>query len=130
MIIGLGTDITEVKRFKKWVEEPSYIQRFFNEKEISKTADGKLTERQLSSLCQHYAVRFAAKEAFSKALGTGISGFELKDVYVQNEESGKPYLVLENSAKELFEKICGKANILVSLSHEKEYALATVIIEK
>lgn len=130
MIVGLGTDITEVKRFEKWVEEPSYIQRFFNEKEISKTADGKLTERQLSSLCQHYAVRFAAKEAFSKALGTGISGFELKDVYVQNEESGKPYLVLENSAKELFEKICGKANILVSLSHEKEYALATVIIEK
>ena len=105
MIVGLGTDITEVKRFKKWVQNPSYIQRFFNEKEISKTADGEFTERQLSSLCQHYAVRFAAKEAFSKALGTGISGFELKDVYVQNEESGKPYLVLENSAKDLFEKI-------------------------
>ena len=81
-------------------------------------------------MSQHYAVRFAAKEAFSKAMGTGISGFELKDVFVQNEESGKPYLVLENSAKKLFEEKCPDAKIFLSLSHEKEYATANVIIEK
>ena len=73
MIYGIGSDIAEVKRFEKWVKNPQMIDRFFNEREVSK---GK----NIFAMCQHLAVRFAAKEAFSKALGTGLSGFELKDV--------------------------------------------------
>ncbi len=130
MIFGTGIDLVEVKRFKKWVQNPAIIRRYFNPKEMKADSDSALTDRQCSAMSQHYAVRFAAKEAFSKAMGTGISGFELKDVFVQNEESGKPYLVLENSARKLFEEKCPGARIFLSLSHEKEYAVANVIIEK
>lgn len=128
MIYGTGIDITCVARFEKWVEGGEFIKRYFNEKECKDSCD-ELTQRQKSALCQHYAARFAAKEAFSKALGTGISGFELKDVYIQNDENGKPYLVLENSAKDIFDERCPNGRIFVSLSHEKEYAIANVIIE-
>lgn len=123
MIFGIGTDITDVRRFKKWVEQSELIDRFFNPAE-------KSTGKSVSALCQHYAVRFAAKEAFSKALGTGIRDFELKDVYIENDACGKPVLrVCKSAQKVLFEK-CGVCTVHVSLSHEREYAVAFVIIEK
>jgi holo-[acyl-carrier protein] synthase len=123
MIYGIGTDITDVRRFAKWVSSPSMIARFYNEHEMQ--ASGSQ-----SSLCQHYAVRFAAKEAFSKALGTGISGFELKDVYIEKNSEGKPLLRTEGSAAAALEKVCGQnARVHVSLSHEREVAVAFVVIE-
>ena len=84
----------------------------------------------MSAVCQHYAVRFAAKEAFSKALGTGISGFNLKDVYITNDENGKPIINVQNSAEEILKNRCQNYKLHVSLSHEKEYAIAYVIIEE
>ena len=128
MIFGIGTDIVETRRFKKWIENPSILNRFFASEEqfASKTVES----RHENALCQHYAVRFAAKEAFSKALGTGIWGFDLKDVFVTKNSEGKPSIELRNGALELFQKRCGEANIFVSLSHEKEYATAFVLIAK
>ncbi len=123
MIAGIGTDITDVRRFKKWVKNPLMIDRFFNEKE-------RMYSGTESARCQHYAVRFAAKESFSKALGTGISGFALKDVYITNDGDGKPYLNIEGSALSLMNEKLGECTSFVSLSHEKEYAVATVILEK
>jgi len=123
MIYGIGSDIAEVKRFEKWVKNPQMIDRFFNEREVSK---GK----NMFAMCQHLAVRFAAKEAFSKALGTGLSGFELKDVYITKDENGKPFLNFQKSAINLLKERCGECRVHVSLSHEKEYALAFVVIEK
>ncbi|MBQ1180661.1 MAG: holo-ACP synthase [Treponema sp.] len=123
MIFGIGVDITAVKRFEKWVNSPDMIERFFNEKEIK-------SGKSLSAVCQHYAVRFAAKEAFSKALGTGISGFNLKDVYITNDEFGKPIINVQNSAEEILKNRCQNYKLHVSLSHEKEYAIAYVIIEE
>lgn len=122
MIIGIGTDITEVKRFKKWIDNPKMIERFFNQQEIQ-------TSGTDNSKCQHYAVRFAAKEAFSKAIGTGISGFELKDVFIQKNDEGKPFLKVQNSAEKILREKIGECRLHVSLSHEKEYATAFVIIE-
>lgn len=122
MIFGTGVDITEVSRFKKWVESPGMLERFFNPLEMK---DFKSVQKA----CEHYAARFAAKEAFSKALGTGLAGFDLKDVYVLNDENGKPFIELEHSALELFEQRCGKSKIHLSLSHEKQYAVSYVIIE-
>lgn len=122
MIFGIGTDITEVKRFEKWVKDESMINRFFNEQEQMKSGT-------LSARCQHYAARFAAKEAFSKALGTGLV-FDLKDVYIQKNQDGKPSLQVINSARNVMTDKCGNCNIHVSLSHEKEYATAFVVIEK
>ena len=97
MIAGIGTDITEVKRFEKWVQNPEMIDRFFNEKEIS-------SAKSQAAKCQHYAVRFAAKEAFSKALGTGINGFSLKEVYITNNSEGKPLLNIEGAALSLMKE--------------------------
>lgn len=123
MVFGIGVDITAVKRFEKWVNSPDMIERFFNEKEIK-------SGKSLSAVCQHYAVRFAAKEAFSKAIGTGISGFNLKDVYITNDEFGKPIINVQNSAEEILKNRCQNYKLHVSLSHEKEYAIAYVIIEE
>ena len=123
MIYGIGTDIADVRRFAKWVENPDLIERFFNKHEI-KTAGSK------QRLQEHYASRFSVKEAFSKALGTGVSGFDLADVYVGHNDEGKPILCLEGRAASLLEARCGKgARISISLSHEKEYAVAFVVIE-
>ncbi|WP_027727397.1 holo-ACP synthase [Treponema sp. C6A8] len=122
MIFGIGTDIAEVRRFEKWVKNPQMFMRFFNSAEIM---DGGSE----GARCQHYAVRFAAKEAFAKAIGTGIA-FDLKDVFITKDQLGKPFLNVQGSAKKLLEEKAGLGyNIHVSLSHEKEYALAFVVIE-
>ena len=123
MIFGIGTDIAQVNRFEKWVENPQMFMRFFNPAEI-------MEKGSLAAKFQHYAARFAAKEAFSKALGTGIAGFELKEVYVVNDPLGKPELKVEGKALELLKQKVGDDSCLhISLSHEKEYALAFVVIE-
>ena len=123
MIAGIGTDIAEVKRFERWIKNPEMLERFFNEKEQS-------TATSEAARCQHYAVRFAAKEAFSKALGTGISGFNLKEVYITNNSEGKPLLNIEGKALALMNERLGECKALVSLSHEKEYAIAFVVLDK
>ena len=123
MIFGIGTDIAQVNRFEKWVKNPQMFMRFFNSAEI-------MEKGSVGAKCQHYAARFAAKEAFSKALGTGIAGFELKEVFIQNDQLGKPELKVEGKALELLKERAGDDFCLhVSLSHEKEYALAFVVIE-
>ncbi|MBR5966175.1 MAG: holo-ACP synthase [Treponema sp.] len=142
MIFGIGLDLAKCSRFEKWVKDPKMLERFFNPKEFFESRNGSapasaegpaVPQKQaaLSAACQHYAARFAAKEAFSKALGTGLA-FDLRDIYVQKEQSGKPNLVLKNSALEALKKACPSwqsAKIFVSLTHEKEYAAAQVIIE-
>lgn len=122
MIAGIGTDIAEVKRFERWVKNPDMLKRFFHEKEMSQAKSD-------SAKCQHYAVRFAAKEAFSKALGTGITGFNLKEVYITNNSEGAPLLNIEGAALSLMKERLGECKAFVSLSHEKDYAIAYVILE-
>ncbi|MDD7458760.1 MAG: holo-ACP synthase [Treponema sp.] len=125
MIFGIGCDIVKVSRLEKWVQnEESYINRFFNEKE--KIAEGISFQRK----CESYAGKFAAKEAFSKALGTGISGFCLKDVYLVKDKKGKPEFFVTGDAEKIVEEKCGcNYRIHVSISHEKEYAIAYAVIE-
>ena len=124
MIYGIGCDIVKVSRFLRWLERPGMVERFFHEEELMEGT------KNPGRLAEHYAVRFAAKESFSKALGTGIEGFDLKEVYVVKDGRGKPYLRLAGKAADLLESRCGKnACVHLSLSHEKEYAVAYVIIE-
>ena len=123
MIFGVGVDIAKVSRLEKWVTNPEMTARFFNQKEFG-TFGSKM------AACEHYAARFAAKEAFGKALGTGIFGFELTDIYIVNTESGKPELIVEGKAAEILKNKCGNSKIHVSLSHEKEFATAFVVIEQ
>ena len=128
MILGTGCDIVKVDRFAGWVSRPELLKRFFSSKELYEADEKKhaYSHRQL----EHYAVRFAAKEAFSKALGTGLRGFALSEVSVIKDELGKPELFLEGNALSVLEKRCGKnCRVHLTLSHEKEYAMAYVIIE-
>ena len=123
MIYGIGVDMTTVERFEKWIDKPQMINRYFNQQE--KTSNPNIVFQK-----EHYAARFAAKEAFGKALGTGITGFNLSDVYIKSEPNGRPVLIVQDSAKQMLNKICGECNLHVSLSHEKNNAIAVVIIEK
>ncbi len=122
MIFGIGTDLVKIKRFKSWIKDSKKIERFFNKKEIIQNCDDQY-------LLEHYASRFAAKEAFSKALGTGIRDFSLTDVYVTNNKDGKPEINLENNALMIYNQRCKESVIHLSLTHEKDYAQAFVIIE-
>ncbi len=123
MIYGIGIDIVKVDRIKKWLQDKNMVQRFFNPAEMNSCGS-------IQASAEHYAARFAAKEAFGKAIGTGLAEFKLQDVFVKNDEFGKPELILQNEAAELLKKKCGNAKIHISLSHEKEYAVAYLIIEK
>ena len=123
MICGLGVDMTTVERFLKWIEKPDMIDRFFHPEE-------KCSNPNIAFQKEHYAARFAAKEAFGKALGTGITGFNLKDVYIKNEPNGRPVLNVTGSAEKRLNEIFGDCKLHVSLSHERNNAIAVVIIEK
>ena len=130
MIIGIGIDIVRIDRMKKWIVRPLLIERYFHEKEIADgkakgTADGAST----SVAAMFFAARFAAKEAFGKAMGTGLMGISLKEIQVENTSNGKPIINLFGKAKDAFVKT-GGIKIHVSLTHETDNALAVVIIEK
>ena len=125
MTFGIGVDVIEVSRIQKEISKPDFgfRDRVFTEDEI-KYCESKSNKEQ------NYAARFAAKEAFFKALGTGWSnGYAWTDVEVTKDETGKPYLLTHRKVKEFLEQNqISKVN--VSLSHIKETATAIVILEK
>tara|TARA_B100001093_G_scaffold488113_1_gene525023 strand:- start:375 stop:755 length:381 start_codon:yes stop_codon:yes gene_type:complete len=122
-IYGIGTDIVSVDRVKKSLKNKKFLNRLFNKEEVSRCS--KLIN---SNNC--YAKRFAAKEAFSKALGTGISnGINFKEITILNEKNGKPFIKLTgNTKKKIKNKLKKKFKISLSLSDEKKYAVAFVTI--
>ena len=125
-IYGIGTDIASIKRIKNLIKNKKFINRIFNIEEINKCK--KITN---SENC--YAKRFAAKEAFSKALGTGIAkGLKFNEIIVFNIKSGKPKIKLLGRTKKIVtNKIKSKKfNIFLSLSDDKPFALATCVISK
>ena len=122
-IFGIGTDIVKVDRIKKLINKKSFLNRLFNKYEIL-----KCKKKKYSSNC--LAKRFAAKEAFSKALGTGISrGINFNEIVVLNEKNGKPFIRLIDKTKKIVErKIKKKYKISLSLTDEENYAVAFVTI--
>ncbi len=123
MILGIGTDLIEVARVaKELARSGGFKERYFSAGEIAycEPKYGK---------ARNYAARFAAKEAFFKALGTGYSGgLSFSEVEVVNAPGGKPELALRGRAKELCRKRRVRG-IHVSLTHIKDYAGAVVILE-
>ena len=120
MNIRIGTDIIEISRIKKSIEDTDnkFIERIYTNKEI------EYCESRKSQKYQHYAVRFAGKEAVFKAISSMLKNkFEVdwKDIEILNDSSGRPYVNILKS------KISDKINIDISLSHCKEYAVANVI---
>jgi len=120
---GIGVDICNVKRFERLTENNSFINKIFTENEIIYCNSRKRKKSEV------FAVRFAAKEAFAKALGTGFrKGISLKEIEIKKDELGKPSIVLYGNTKDFFESQVG-GTIYLSLSHEKETAIAMVVIE-
>ncbi len=123
-IFGIGTDIVSVDRIKKSLKNKNFIYRIFNKNEISKC-------KKINNSINCYAKRFAAKEAFSKALGTGISsGINFNEIVILNKKSGKPYISIIGQTKKILNKKFKrkKSKISLSLSDEKKYAVAFVTI--
>lgn len=125
MIFGIGIDIIEVDRIRKQIDAKSrsFASKIFTGKEI------EYCESKLKNKAQNYAVRFAAKEAFFKALGTGWrDGLAWKDVEIENDELGKPNVILHGKSKRIIQE-SNISKIHVSLSHIKDVAVAVVILE-
>jgi holo-[acyl-carrier protein] synthase len=124
MIIGTGIDIIEVERVaEKISKQNGFRERIFSSSEID-WCESKAEK------AQHYAARFAAKEAFLKATGKGLTtGFDLCDIELVNDELGKPDILLGGNFSKLA-KINRWNKIHVSLSHIKSMACAVVIIEE
>jgi holo-[acyl-carrier protein] synthase len=122
MIVGIGTDLIEVSRVKKMIENhPDLaLQKIFTQIEID-YCNG-FNQRKY----EHFAARFAVKEAFSKAIGTGFGdSFVLKDVGVENLKSGQPIINLTGKLRKKY----GKYKLHLTIAHTIDYATATVIIE-
>jgi holo-[acyl-carrier protein] synthase len=122
MIKGIGIDMVKIDRLRAWITDPKLCARFFHPRELTLFRGKK--PRNIVSL----AARFAAKEAFGKALGTGLKGFSLKEIAVVNDEHGRPHMHLHGKAAAALKSI-GGGTIFISLNHEVDYALAMVIIE-
>jgi len=122
MIVGLGIDIIEVERIERKIAKDSgFRELVFSANEIS-YCESK------TSKYEHYAARFAAKEAFFKALGTGwLNGTAFNEVEIINNDNGKPEIVLQGLTYTTV-KALGNFNILVSLTHIEAAASAVVII--
>ncbi len=123
MIFGIGIDTIEVSRIAKQLsEDERFTHRVFTEGEIE-YCEGK------KHAAEHYAARFAAKEALLKALGTGLRGpMKWTDMEVFKDDAGKPAIRVSGHVRELVEKN-GSFRIHVSLSHIKDMASAVIIIE-
>ena len=124
-IYGVGLDIVEINRMNRSIENfgDAFARKILHDDEFSEYQSHKNKERFL-------AKRFAAKEAFAKALGTGIvEGVTLPRIQVKNDERGKPYLVLHDSTREKIE-LLGINRVHLSISDEKEYAIAQVLLEQ
>jgi len=125
MIIGIGTDIIDIRRIENTIQKygEKFKKRCFSINEI------KRSENKFNT-ANSYAKRYAAKEACSKALGTGLArGIFWKDIEVKNNKYGKPSIILHNNALNRIIKMTNKDyRIEVSLSDEKNYAIANVII--
>ena len=122
MIKGIGVDAVYVHRMKKWRNIPGLLERYFHSEELSAALEkGSNADFSL-------AARFAAKEAFGKALGIGLRGIVLKDIMVKNKHYGQPEILVSGTALLALED-SGAGKIHVSLTHEKDSAIAMVVLE-
>jgi holo-[acyl-carrier protein] synthase len=122
MIFGIGTDIIEVERVASAISKEAFKKKVFTDAEINYCEQFKTAES--------FAARYAAKEAFFKALGTGWrDGMHITEVEVINDELGKPYIQLSGFTKEKVAQM-GVKEIHLSLSHIKSMAIAFVTLEK
>ena len=125
-ILGTGIDIIENLRIKKSLENKNFIKRIFSNNEIS-------LSKKIKDKTSFYAKRFAAKEAFAKAVGTGFrNDLNFKDISIINNKVGKPSFIINEKIKKIMKKQFKTTsfNFFLSISDEKNYSIAFVILQK
>jgi holo-[acyl-carrier protein] synthase len=123
-VLGIGVDLVECARIQRSIDRfgDRFLHRVFTDGEIKYSMSMKFPAR-------HLAARFAAKEAVSKAFGTGIGkAMGWRDIDVRKKPSGEPFLVFGGEAEKLA-KERGVINALITLSHSEQHAVATIVLE-
>ena len=123
--IGIGVDIVDNNRIKPLIKNKKFVNRIFSKKEIT------ISKKYLNKT-NFFSKRFAAKESFAKALGTGFrNNLNLKDIEIINDKLGKPYYLISPKIKKLIKKKKKTKNfqLFLSISDEKDYSVAFTIIQ-
>jgi len=118
-ILGIGTDIVEIRRIEKSLNNPHFLQKCFTPQEI------EYCKKKGVSAFKSYAGYFAAKEAVVKALGSGFKGFLPRDIEICHDDLGRPFARLSKKVN-----FCESNKVFISISHEERYATALAIIEE
>ena len=125
-IVGNGVDIIKNSRVKNLIKNPKFLSRIFSVNEIKDS-------KKIKNKTNFFAKRFAAKEAFVKSIGIGFrKGINFNDISVKKNKLGKPIITYNNKVKKILNKKfkSKKFNVHVSLSDEKHYSIAYVIVNK
>ena len=125
-IVGIGVDIVKNKRISSSLKNKNFINRTFSKKEI-------LISNKISNKSGYFSKRFAAKEAFVKALGTGFrNNLNFKDIQILNDKLGKPFYLINSKIIKIIKKKkkIEAFNLFLSISDEKDYSIAFTIIQK
>ncbi len=125
-IFGIGVDLVKNQRIKQSIKKKGFIEKIFSKKEI-------FYSQKTSNKVNFFAKRFAAKEAFSKALGTGLrGGISFKKIEILNDKMGKPYFYNSNNIKRIiYNRFKLKSyDLFLSISDETDYSVAFTVIQK
>ena len=121
MIVGIGNDIIEIERIEKAISKEGFKNKVYTQKELEKI-------KKRGDRVETYAGIFSAKEAISKAIGTGVREFSLTDLEILNDDLGKPYVVVSEKLDKIIKSKKEDYQIEISISHSKKYAIAMAII--
>ena len=125
-ILGIGVDILSNKRMSQLIKNKKFLARTFGSKELN-------TSKKISNKTNYFAKRFAAKEAFSKSLGTGFrNDLNFKDIEILNDQIGKPYFYKSKKIDAIIKKRfkTEQYNLFLSITDEKDYSVAFTILQK
>ena len=121
MIVGIGNDIIEIERIEKAISKEGFKDKIYTQRELENI-------KKRGNRAETYAGVFSAKEAISKAIGTGVREFSLTDLEILNDDLGKPYVVISEKLDKIIKNKKEDYQIEISISHSKKYAIAMAII--
>lgn len=121
MIVGIGNDIIEIERIEKAISKESFKNKVYTQRELENI-------EKRGDRVETYAGIFSAKEAISKAIGTGVREFSLTDLEILNDDLGKPYVVVSEKLDKIIKSKKEDYQIEISISHSKKYAIAVAMV--
>ena len=121
MIVGIGNDIIEIERIEKAISKEGFKDKIYTQRELENI-------KKRGNRAETYAGVFSAKEAISKAIGTGVREFSLTDLEILNDDLGKPYVAVSEKLDKIIKDKKEDYQIEISISHSKKYAIAMAII--